>query len=372
MSTNSSSTTHPPNEGSQGKGRDRLLTVREVADPLHVREASTVDRGRGRTGPAPGSIDRRTRRCRLDSAIKDYLSEVRARRSVRAAKPLARLLDDFNESCAKRYLHAITRRDLIEYMARLRERRLADRTIFNRISTLRTFLRSFGIDGVLAQRDLPRYTDKIVDAYNQTEVSRLLQAADDRSRSALGFFLATGCREQEVAHMTWSDVDFDEKLVRITAKPQWGWRPKDCEERCVPIPGWLVDALRRLQTNDGNSSLIFPNRLGQPEGHFLAKLKALALAAGLNCGHCVNKRGHSCKDKPVCIRWTLHKFRRTFASWHHDSGISARTLQACLGHSNLETTLRYLRVADLRSERIRAQVDNTFAKCITKAETGRC
>lgn len=60
-------------------------------------------------------------------------------------------------------------------------------------------------------------------------------------------------------------------------------------------------------------------------------------------------------------RWSLHKFRRTFASWHHDSGISARTLQAFLSHSSLETTLRYLRVAELRSERIRSQVDKTFA-----------
>lgn len=62
-----------------------------------------------------------------------------------------------------------------------------------------------------------RKRPKIVDAYNESEISRLLQVADDRSRSVFGFFLATGCREQEVAYMTWSDVDFDEKLVRITA-----------------------------------------------------------------------------------------------------------------------------------------------------------
>jgi integrase len=59
-------------------------------------------------------------------------------------------------------------------------------------------------------------------------------------------------------------------------------------------------------------------------------------------------------------RWSLHKFRRTFATMHHESGVSGRTLQAWLGHSNLETTLLYLKVADLRSDRIRLQVDSTF------------
>jgi hypothetical protein len=54
---------------------------------------------------------------------------------------------------------------------------------------------------------------------------------------------------------------------------------------------------------------------------------------------------------------------------HHESGGSARTLQAWLGQSNLETTLRYLRIADLRSDRIRLQVDKTFAKCVRKLQT---
>jgi integrase len=163
--------------------------------------------------------------------------------------------------------------------------------------------------------------------------------------------------------MTWSDVDLDQKIVRITAKTQWSWKPKDCEERYVPIPEWLIDTLRQLNVNS-SSSLLFPNELGQPEGHFFLKLETLTLRAGLNCGHCTNKRGQSCKDKPVCRRWSLHKFRRTFATMHHDSGVSARTLQAWLGHSNLETTLRYLKVEDMRSERIRSQVDKTLATVV--------
>lgn len=303
------------------------------------------------------------RRIRIASAIADYLADVRARRSAQAAERLKQLLSDFRRSCHRNHLRAISRRDLIAYMAALRDRGLADRTIFNRMSTVLTFLRSFGAEGLLSRRDLPRYTQKSVDAYGEAEIAQLLRTGSEKSRAICGFFLGTGCREQEVAYMTWNDVDLAQKIVRVTAKPHWNWRPKDCEERSVPIPEWLVKKLAQLKS-ESTSSLLFPNQLGRPEGHFLAKLKSLALRAGLNCGHCINKPGQSCKDKPVCNRWSLHKFRRTFATMHHESGVSARTLQAWLGHSNLETTLRYLRIADLRSDRIRLQVDKTFAKCV--------
>lgn len=301
----------------------------------------------------------------FDSAIAQYLADVRARRSVQAADRLQPLFNDFRGLCRKRSLRTINRRDLISYMASLRERGFADRTIFNRISTLMSFLRSFGIEGLLSRKDLPRYTQKSVDAYSEAELAELFRAGNERSQVVFGFFLGTGCREQEVAYMTWTDVDLEQKIVRITAKPQWNWRPKDCEERNVPIPEWLADRLAQLKSKSCNS-LLFPNQLGQSEGHFLAKLKSLAMHAGLNCGHCVNKRGQSCGNKPVCNRWSLHKFRRTFATMHHDSGVPARTLQAWLGHSSLDTTLRYLRVADLRSNRIRSQVERTFAGIATR------
>ena len=264
----------------------------------YIKVASATAGNRSQAQPRSRNLSRGSRRhrLRLESAITEYLADVRARRSTRAADRLEWLFNDFRDVCPKILLHSIKRRDLISYMALLRDRGLADRTIFNRISTILSFLRSFGIEGLLSRKDLPRYTQKSVDAYSEAEVAALLNSSDKRSRAIFGFFLGTGCREQEVANMTWSDVDLDQKLVRITAKPQWNWKPKDCEERCVPIPEWLVDALARMKSNSDNS-LLFPNQLGQPEGHFLGKLKTLALRAGLNCGHCTNKRGQSCKEQ---------------------------------------------------------------------------
>src|SRR5258708_12461360 len=82
---------------------------------------------------------RRRHRLRLNSAINEYLGEMRARRSVRAADRMGWLLDDFRQSCQRVYLQAITRRDLMGYMADLRERRLPHPPLFNRPPPLPPF-----------------------------------------------------------------------------------------------------------------------------------------------------------------------------------------------------------------------------------------
>lgn len=163
------------------------------------------------------------RRLRIASAIADYLADVGARRSLQAADRLKQLLSDFRRSCHRIHLRAINRRDLIAYMTALRDRGLADRTIFNRTSTVLTFLRSFGVEGLLSRPDLPRYTQKSVDAYSEAEIAQLLRAGNEKSRVICGFFLGTGCREQEVAYMTWNDVS---RVAILNRGSEWRrWEP---------------------------------------------------------------------------------------------------------------------------------------------------
>lgn len=67
------------------------------------------------------------------------------------------------------------------------------------------------------------------------------------------------------------------------------------------------------------------------------------------------------RNASVCKRIILHKLRKTFATMHHKSGVSARTIQRWLRHSDLDTTLRYLAASDDQNPKIREQVNGTFA-----------
>jgi integrase/recombinase XerD len=305
-----------------------------------------------------------TNRLTLADAIQNHLSRVHLHRSGRTQSAYDLILPQFADYCCKTYLDELIGEDMLHYIiVRLRETGLADRTVANRIDTVLTFLRANGITGLLAPHERSRYDEKVVEAYNADELNVLFEAAEPEDRLLFQFFLGSGCREAEVANATWRDLNFSDKTFTVHSKRNRGFGPKDKEERTIPLPDALVTALRHRRTKQRDSLYIFPNGQGGPNGHLLRVLKNLALRAGLNCGECVSKKGLSCKEHPVCDSWSLHKFRRTFATIHHESGVSARTLQAWLGHSSLETTLAYLQIADMRSERTRAQVNHSFAAC---------
>jgi integrase/recombinase XerD len=258
--------------------------------------------------------------------------------------------------------YKIDKGDLTAFVVAQKKAGQDDRTIANRVAGVVTFLRAHGITNVTLRH---KYTEKKVKAYSVEELRALNAASTDEELQIWQFFLGTGFREDEVAHACDTDVDFKSKTITVLEKPRWNWRPKDKEERTVPIPDSLVELLRVRKAMHPDGWLIFPNTEGNPQGHFLRMLKERALAAGLNCGHCkgmVGGKTVSCKDTACCKHWILHRFRKTFATMHHANGVPARTIQSWLGHESLETTLRYLADAELESERIRSQVNGSFAK----------
>jgi integrase/recombinase XerD len=153
-------------------------------------------------------------------------------------------------------------------------------------------------------------------------------------------------REQEVMHTYWSDINLAHATVRVTHKPDRGWTPKAYKEREIPIPEKLVGLLRAWKEKRSKVGkacpLVFPTSGCNPKRDFLDCLKAVAERAKLN------------KDD-----FWLHKFRATFATWSLWAGVDLRTVQSWMGHSDLESTMRYLRPN--RSQQVRNKVNEIFA-----------
>jgi integrase/recombinase XerD len=304
-------------------------------------------------GFSPGSVS-------LKDAIESYLKEIRRSRSPKTIAACEHMLNFFESRLPGKLVKGITREDLLDHKAALKEKGLGDRTIYNHIMRIGILLKTHGVVRLLSTADIPQYEEKEVKAYNPDELASMFAAANREERMLFEFFLATGFREQEVMYSTWGNVDFTSKVISVRSKPGMGFRIKDKEERSVPVPDTLIASLT-ARKRESTSMLVFPGTNDKPNGHFLQLLQHLAFRAGLNCGECVTKKGQRCSNRPVCSEWGLHKFRKTFATMHSDAGVSAPTIQRWLGHSDLATTLRYLAIADLRSERTRNQVNSTFA-----------
>src|SRR6266496_2943694 len=131
---------------------------------------------------------------------------------------------------------------------------------------------------------------------------------------------------QEVMYLQRADLDFENRTVRVKAKPEYGFIPKRWHERSIPLEERLALALearcRRLKQSD----LVFPTRNGKANTKHLLALKRIATKAKMDDS-----------------RFWLHKFRATAATNWLRGGIDLRTVQHLLGHKDLQSTMRYLK-----------------------------
>jgi site-specific recombinase XerD len=105
---------------------------------------------------------------------------------------------------------------------------------------------------------------------------------------------------------------------------------KGQKDRYVMLSPKLLDALRSYWRRARPKDWLFPgDRRGQPITRF-----AVASA-------CEKARRRSGISKPI----TPHSLRHAFAVHLLETGTDVRTIQLLLGHRNLTTTARYLRIA---------------------------
>lgn len=293
--------------------------------------------------PVSSSHDETT----VAEAIEAYLKNIEPpQREPKTYEKYRSTLYRFRDTCKKAKVHEIDRDDCLEFIRHLYSAGSEARTVHNLICIVQQWLKSRGITGLLHGRDKPNFVANMRHMYQPEDLERLFQACRPEEKMRYLFFLLTGERDQEVRHTTWSDIDFNRRCVRVTAKKQMGFKPKDKEEREIPVPAPLLDALREYkvrQTGINRDDLVFPTSEGRPDKKFENKLKKIAYRAGLNCGHCNSRHGNKCHEGPYCSKWFLHKFRHTFATTCLEEGVSIRSLQEWLGHSDLASTMVYLK-----------------------------
>jgi integrase/recombinase XerD len=290
--------------------------------------------------PENGDIGHRS----LAAAVAEFLEETKLTKKPKTLAAYTTALNYFTESCPKLYLEDIDRRDPLKFPAFLRdEKEQAPRSVYNKFENVMTFLKANGIRGLVGKNDWPRYTEEEPEIYEQEDLDRLLAACDEEERLWYEFFLMTGMREQEVMYTYWSDINLAHATVRVSHKPDRGWTPKAYKEREIPIPAKLVKSLKAWKVKANKAcNLVFPTAGCNPKLDFLDCLKAVAERAKLD------------EDN-----FWLHKFRATFATRCLWAGVDLRTVQQWLGHSDMESTMRYLKPS--RSQQVREKVNEIFA-----------
>jgi len=159
---------------------------------------------------------------------------------------------------------------------------------------------------------------------NDEEVSRLLAAAVSlRDRALLETGYATGMRVGEVTRLLITDLDSGRMSIRVD-------QGKGRKDRYVMLSQSLLETLRTYWRESKPKVFLFPGLGGNKPLCVSAAQKAFdraRLQAGIK--------------KPV----SFHTLRHSFATHLIENGTSVRTVQALLGHRSLQTTQRYLHLA---------------------------
>jgi integrase/recombinase XerD len=277
-------------------------------------------------------------------AAADFLEEVKLTKQEKTFEGYDIALKYFQESCSKRYVQDVEKIDLLKFAAYLKnEKAQSPRSVHNKFACVLTFLSANGLPKLVGKNDRPRFVSQQVEIYEHGELEKLFEFSSPYHVTLYKFLLMTGLREKEAMYCVWNDVNLRAGTINMRWKPQYDFQPKAYREREVPIPTKLVDMLKKFKPHGAKGDdLVFSTESGRPDTHMLRALKRDATRVGLNAH-----------------RFRLHKFRSTFATMHLAAGVDLRTVQAWLGHTNLESTIRYLKPA--RSAAMREKVNATFA-----------
>jgi type 1 fimbriae regulatory protein FimB/type 1 fimbriae regulatory protein FimE len=166
---------------------------------------------------------------------------------------------------------------------------------------------------------------------SEREIGRLVEAARknrEGHRDALMILMAYrhGLRASELVDLQWSQVELAAGVIHIR-------RIKNGTPATHPLTGNELRGLRKLQREAPTSAFVFVSMRGTPftVSGFRRMLERAALEAGLE----------DLKVHP-------HMLRHAAGYKLANQGTDTRTIQAYLGHKNIQHTVRYTELSATR------------------------
>jgi len=268
-----------------------------------------------------------------DDAVKEFLDYIRDYRSfsgltVRAYGTDMRMLRAFLEKRLGRVPSpsGITREMIVQFGVSLRKPApLTLRRKYACISSFFGFLQDMGYAQANPARrlPLPRVSEYVPVYLSEETAQQLIAAADTPwTKAAVVLLLSTGIRRSEAVTITLDDLNLEERQLLI--------RGKGDKERVVPLTDQVVEAIHAY----------LPHRTKTQSRHlFVSAWKGHPIH-----GRCINRMLKIVVGKAGLAGQgiTPHKLRHTFATHLIRNGVDIRTVQELMGHSELETTAKYL------------------------------
>ncbi|MFZ1702134.1 MAG: site-specific tyrosine recombinase/integron integrase [Pyrinomonadaceae bacterium] len=237
----------------------------------------------------------------------------------------------------------IDRLTIREWMASLHVRN-KKASVARKLASLRTFFQFLIREGKLESNPAklvatPKIERKLPNHLSMEDAVRFIETPDintdlgRRDRAILEFLYATGIRVGELVGINTTDVDFRERMVRVTGKRK--------KQRIVPFGEPSSQALMLyLEQTRGTFLNACPEAERDLNALFLHRRGGRLTTRSV--GRMIDKYIKMCADIHDI---SPHSLRHTFATHLLDQGADLRDIQELLGHARLSTTQIYTQVS---------------------------
>lgn len=230
-----------------------------------------------------------------------------------------------------------------EWLSTLHTAQKKKASVARKLAALRTFFQFLAREGVIELNpaklvSTPRLEKKLPQHLSIEEAIKFIETPDPetdlgkRDRAMLELMYATGVRVSELTKIDLSDVDFKNKLIRVTGKRR--------KERIVPFGDPARESLKAyLGARDRflNNAAVSKR---EPEAVFLNYQGTRITTRSV--GRMVEKYIRICAGMHDI---SPHALRHSFATHLLDSGADLRDIQELLGHARLSSTQIYTHVS---------------------------
>ena len=269
----------------------------------------------------------------LDLALTDFLTSLRARNvSVLTAQAYQTDIRQFilwlqETTVLDLQVGTVSKTDIIEYLSYLadlgrsgitRARKLASiRELFKYLVSLELIPTSPASSVAMPKKE--RRTQTYL---RPEEYAKLLSTAGSNPRdfAILQLFLQTGIRVSELVHLTFTDVDLINKMIKVSGKGS--------KERTIPLEKKAILALK-------NYLSVRQQSLNQ---QFFLNYTGMGLSRR-GAEKIIEKYR---KLSGITKRFSCHSLRHTFGSYKAEQGVSPFQLKEWMGHSSISVTQLYV------------------------------
>jgi len=251
-------------------------------------------------------------------------------------------------------LESMDERTIREFLTFLKiKKKYTARAINRKLATLKAYFRFLKKENYIPQSPvadvkcakLEKHLPKVL---NETEVGKLLEAPDEnmltgkpdhsgtdqvalyRDRAILELFYATGMRISELVGLNLEDIDFENKMIKVTGKGN--------KQRIVIMNNSALTALRLYLSSRENirSNAVFVSR---------KKVRMTQRAVQYLFAKYLNQSDIKKSASP-------HTLRHSFATHLLEGGSDLMTIKELLGHENLSTTQIYTNISMKRMREV--------------------